>query len=85
MMRHKQLEHRFGENIPERLEASILYVPIACATSTPSCCDCGEEVVTSFSPTSCKTPFVDETICAVRQRPSPFSASARQAVSYLIS
>ena len=62
-MRHKQLEHRFVEHIPERLEPGVLYVSMEYATSAHSCCcGCGEEVVTPFTPTDWKMTFDGETI-----------------------
>lgn len=63
MIRHKRLEHRFVENIPDRLEAGILYVSMEYATSAHSCCcGCGEEVVAPFTPTDWKMTFDGETI-----------------------
>lgn len=63
MIRHKRLEHRFVEHIPERLEAGILYVSMEYATSAHSCCcGCGEEVVAPFTPTDWKMTFDGETI-----------------------
>lgn len=62
-MRHKRLDHRFVEHIPERLEAGILYVSMEYATSAHSCCcGCGEEVVAPFTPTDWKMTFDGETI-----------------------
>lgn len=62
-MRYKQLQHRFVEHIPERLEPGILYVSVEYATSAHSCCcGCGEEVVTPFTPTDWKMTFDGETI-----------------------
>jgi len=62
-MRYKRLEHRFVENIPERLEAGILYISMEYATSAHSCCcGCGEEVITPFTPTDWKMTFDGETI-----------------------
>lgn len=62
-MRHKRLEHRFVEHIPERLEAGVLYVSMEYATSAHSCCcGCGEEVVTPFTPTDWKMTFDGESI-----------------------
>ncbi len=62
-MRHKRLEHRFVQHIPERLEAGILYVSMEYATSAHvCCCGCGEEVVTPFTPTDWKMTFDGETI-----------------------
>lgn len=63
MLRHKRLEHRFVEHIPESLEAGILYVSMEYATSVHSCCcGCGEEVVVPFTPTDWKMTFDGETI-----------------------
>jgi hypothetical protein len=62
-MRHKQLDHRFVEHIPERLDPGILYVSMEYATSAHSCCcGCGEEVVAPFTPTDWKMTFDGETI-----------------------
>jgi hypothetical protein len=62
-MRHKRLEHRFVEHIPERLEPGILYISMKYATSAHSCCcGCGEEVVAPFTPTDWKMTFDGETI-----------------------
>jgi len=62
-MRHKRLEHRFVEHIPERLEAGVLYVSMEYATSVHSCCcGCGEEVVAPFTPTDWKMTFDGESI-----------------------
>jgi hypothetical protein len=62
-MRHKRLEHRFVEHIPERLEAGVLYVSMEYATSAHSCCcGCGEEVVAPFTPTDWKMTFDGESI-----------------------
>ena len=63
MIRHKRLEHRFIEHIPERLEPGILYVSMEYATSAHSCCcGCGEEVVAPFTPTDWKMTFDGESI-----------------------
>jgi Family of unknown function (DUF6527) len=62
-MRHKRLDHRFVEHIPELLEPGILYVSMEYATSAHSCCcGCGEEVVAPFTPTDWKMTFDGETI-----------------------
>ena len=62
-MRHKRIEHRFVEHIPERLEPGVLYVSIEYATSAHSCCcGCGEEVVAPFTPTDWKMTFDGESI-----------------------
>lgn len=63
MIRHKRLEHRFVENIPDRLEAGVLYISMEYATSAHSCCcGCGEEVVAPFTPTDWKMTFDGETV-----------------------
>jgi hypothetical protein len=63
MMRHKRLEHRFVDHIPETLEPGVLYVSMEYATAAHSCCcGCGEEVVTPFTPTDWKMTFDGETI-----------------------
>ncbi|MBK1718123.1 DUF6527 family protein [Thiocystis violacea] len=63
MMRHKRLEHRFVEHIPEHLEPGVLYVSIEYATAAHSCCcGCGDEVVTPFTPTDWKMTFDGETV-----------------------
>lgn len=63
MMRHKRLEHRFVEHIPEALQPGVLYVSMEYATAAHSCCcGCGEEVVTPFTPTDWKMTFDGETI-----------------------
>jgi hypothetical protein len=63
MMRHKRLEHRFVEDIPESLDPGVLYVSMEYATAAHSCCcGCGEEVVTPFTPTDWKMTFDGETI-----------------------
>jgi hypothetical protein len=63
MMRHTHLEHRFVEQLPERLEPGVLYICMEYATSAHSCCcGCGEEVVTPFTPTDWKMTFDGETV-----------------------
>ncbi|MBB3355572.1 hypothetical protein FHT70_005535 [Rhizobium sp. BK049] len=62
-MRHKRLEHRFVEHIPEILGPGVLYVSMEYATAVHSCCcGCGEEVVTPFTPTDWKMTFDGEAI-----------------------
>lgn len=62
-MRHKRLDHRFVEHIPEHLEPGVLYVSMGYATAAHSCCcGCGEEVVTPFTPTDWKMTFDGETV-----------------------
>jgi hypothetical protein len=63
MMQHKRLEHRFVEQLPERLEAGVLYISMEYATAAHCCCcGCGEEVVTPFTPTDWSMTFDGETI-----------------------
>jgi len=63
VIRHKQLDHRFVEHIPERLEAGVLYVSMEYATSAHRCCcGCGEEVVAPFTPTDWKMTYDGETV-----------------------
>jgi Family of unknown function (DUF6527) len=51
VIKTKQLQHRFVEIMPEKIESGILYVSIEYATAAHRCCcGCGEEVVTPFSP-----------------------------------
>lgn len=58
-----RLEHRFADEIPEKLEPGILYVSMKYATATHSCCcGCGEEVVTPFTPSDWRMEFNGETI-----------------------
>lgn len=63
MIRHLNLEHRFVDFVPERLEPGILYVSMEYATAAHSCCcGCGEEIVTPFTSTDWKMTFDGETI-----------------------
>lgn len=63
MMRHKRLEHRFIEEIPESPQPGVLYVSMEYATAVHRCCcGCGEEVVTPFTPTDWRMTFDGETV-----------------------
>lgn len=62
MMHHKRLEHRFVKHLPDRLEPGLLYVSMDYATASHSCCGCGKEVVTPFTPTDWKVTFDGEAI-----------------------
>lgn len=63
MMRHKQLEHRFVEVIPEPLDPGILYVAMDYGIVTHSCCcGCGEEIVTPLTPTDWAITYDGETV-----------------------
>jgi hypothetical protein len=62
-MRHRQLEHRFVQHIPDSLEPGVLYISMEYGTAAHSCCcGCGEEVVTPFTPTDWKMAFDGETV-----------------------
>jgi Family of unknown function (DUF6527) len=63
MMQQTRLEHQFIEQLPERLEAGVLYISMEYATAAHCCCcGCGEEVVTPFTPTDWSMTFDGETI-----------------------
>jgi hypothetical protein len=63
MTRHRQLEHRFLQHIPDSLEPGVLYISMEYGTAAHSCCcGCGEEVVTPFTPTDWKMTFDGETV-----------------------
>lgn len=63
MMRHKQLEHRFVEVIPESLTPGVLYVAMDYGIATHSCCcGCGEEIVTPLTPTDWAMTYDGETV-----------------------
>jgi Family of unknown function (DUF6527) len=63
MMQHKHLENRFVEQLPERLEAGVLYISMEYAIAAVGCCcGCGEEVVTPFTPTDWSMTFDGKTI-----------------------
>lgn len=62
-MKVSDIEHRFVEAVPERLESCVLYVSIDFATAVHMClCGCGQEVVTPLSPTDWKITFDGETV-----------------------
>jgi hypothetical protein len=61
MIRHRKLDHRFVEDIPETLEPGVLYVSMRYATAIHlCCCGCEREVVTPFSPAQWKMTFDGE-------------------------
>lgn len=63
MMRHRHLEHRFVQHIPDVLEPGVLYISMEYGTAAHNCCcGCGEEVVTPFTPTDWNMTFDGETI-----------------------
>jgi hypothetical protein len=58
MIRHKRLEPRFVTEVPQELDAGVLYVSMEYATVLHKCCcGCGEEVVTPLTPTDWKLCF----------------------------
>lgn len=63
MIRHRHLEQRFVQYIPEKLEAGVLYISMEYATAAHACCcGCGQEVVTPFTPTDWNMTFDGETV-----------------------
>ena len=63
MIRHHRLEHRFVDDIPEKLEPGLLYVSMRYATAMHlCCCGCGREVVTPLSPAQWQLSFDGESI-----------------------
>ena len=59
----KTLQHKFVENIPDKIEEGILYVSFVYSTAIHKCvCGCGNEVVTPISPTDWKLTFDGESI-----------------------
>ncbi len=59
----KQLRHEFVKNVPDSLEAGVLYVSLEYATVVHSCCcGCGSEVVTPLSPTDWQLTFDGKTV-----------------------
>ena len=62
-MRRDNLEHRFVDFIPERLDEGILYVSIEYTTVAHlCCCGCGKEVSITLSPTDWRLVFDGKTI-----------------------
>ena len=63
MIRYRQLEHRFVDDIPEPLDGGVLYISIRYATALHlCCCGCGREVVTPLSPAQWRVTFDGETV-----------------------
>ena len=62
-MKRDNLEHRFVDFIPERLEEGILYVSIEYTTVAHlCCCGCGQEVSITLSPTDWRLIFDGKTV-----------------------
>lgn len=58
-----KLTHVFVKNVPEKLEAGIIYVSIEYATVIHKCCcGCGNEVVTPLSPKDWQLTFDGESV-----------------------
>lgn len=63
MIRHRTLDHKFVEDIPEALEPGVLYVSLRYATALHlCCCGCKREVVTPLSPAQWKMTFDGESV-----------------------
>jgi Family of unknown function (DUF6527) len=63
MIRHQSIEHRFVDDIPERLHPNILYVSMPYATAMHlCCCGCGREVVTPLAPAQWHMTFDGEAV-----------------------
>lgn len=57
------LEHRFVDEMPEKLEDGVLYISMRFRTALHKCvCGCGYEVVTPFSPTDWQLSFDGESV-----------------------
>jgi hypothetical protein len=62
-MKRDDLEHRFVDFIPERLEEGILYVSIEYTTVAHlCCCGCGQEVSITLGPTDWRLIFDGKTV-----------------------
>lgn len=63
MLRHKQLEHRFVQYIPDELEPGVIYISMEFATAAHACCcGCSEQVITPFTPTDWKLTFDGDSV-----------------------
>ena len=63
MIRHRRLEHKFVDDIPELLEPGFVYVSMRYATAVHlCCCGCGREIVTPLSPAQWRLSFDGESI-----------------------
>ena len=62
-MKTKMLQHRFVENIPDKVEEGILYISIPYCIAIHKCvCGCGNEVSTPISPTGWDITFHGENV-----------------------
>jgi Family of unknown function (DUF6527) len=63
MIRHKRLEPKFVDDIPEQLQPGFLYVSMRYVTAVHlCCCGCNREVVTPFSPAQWRLTFDGENV-----------------------
>ncbi|HEY8684414.1 MAG TPA: DUF6527 family protein [Chloroflexota bacterium] len=63
MPRLHALEPRFVDYVPDKLTEGVLYVSMTYATAAHlCCCGCGEEVVTTLSPTDWQLAFDGRTV-----------------------
>jgi hypothetical protein len=63
MMRHKQLSHRFVDDMPEVIEVGLLYVSMRYTLALHlCCCGCGREISTPFSPAQWKLWFDGDSV-----------------------
>ncbi|MCP3385931.1 DUF6527 family protein [Bradyrhizobium sp. CCGUVB4N] len=63
MIRYSRLEHRFVDDMPERLDGGIIYVSMRYATVMHlCCCGCGREVVTPLAPAQWRLTFDGENV-----------------------
>lgn len=63
MLNVTRLQHRFVQLVPESLEIGVLYVALEHRVATHlCCCGCGEEVVTTLSPTHWTLLFNGESV-----------------------
>ena len=62
-MKLKSMVYKFVENIPDNLDAGILYISIPYTTVVHlCCCGCGEEVITPLSSTDWELSFNGESV-----------------------
>jgi uncharacterized protein DUF6527 len=63
MIRYRQLEHRFVDDIPEQLDPGLLYISMHYAIVVHlCCCGCGREVATPLSPAQWRLTFDGENV-----------------------
>lgn len=63
MPRHRRLEHRFVDLLPDRLDPGVLYVSMEYGTVAHSCCcGCGTDVYTPLTPTDWSMTYDGDTV-----------------------